>query len=94
MSFGGRTIRPTEILVKLRSFELNLCSPIEPFLSIFQTLSYDVGHQWDRCFWYWYDHPNSYSYCSFDMDSKGSVKQHKCKPAALVRDLVCPLVGN
>ena len=60
----------------------------------FQTLSYDVGQQWDRCFWYWYDHPNSYSYCSFDMDSKGSVKQHKCKPAALVRDLVCPLVGK
>ena len=53
-----------------------------------------MGQQWDRCFWYWYDHPNSYSYCSFDMDSKGSVKQHKCKPAALVRDLVCPLVGK
>jgi hypothetical protein len=56
------------------------------YIITLQTMRYDVGHQWDRCYWYWYDHPDSYSYCSFDMDAgNGSVKLHKCKPANLVK---------
>ena len=57
---------------------------IWPVMTSFQVMSYETGGPWDRCFWYWYEHHADFEYCSYDMASDGTVKQHKCKPDSLV----------